>query len=294
MLDPVRNFAEVVVSTGYDDAATSIVLSSGEGAKLPAPASEGAFNLVWWNWTDYPNPKDDPNKEIVRCTARSTDTLTVTRNQESSGASTKNEAGKTYHMALTPTKKFRDDLNTAIMIDELTADTPLDADEWGFYDAVDAVLKKITWANIKATLKTYFMPIIYPVGSIYINATDNTNPATLFGFGTWTAFGAGRVPVGFSSGETEFDTAEETGGAKTHTLTDAQLPATEIEVYDGSNWYPIYGTGGASGAGYFGRPVTEFPNTSNAGNTKIRVKGSGSAHNNLQPYITVYMWKRTA
>lgn len=54
----------------------------------------------------------------------------------------------------------------------------------------------------------------YPIGSIYIS-TNSANPATTLGFGTWAAFGAGRVPVGFDSGQTEFDTDEETGGAKT-------------------------------------------------------------------------------
>ena len=66
---------------------------------------------------------------------------------------------------------------------------------------------------------------IYPVGSIYINATNSTNPGTLLGFGTWTAFGAGRVPVGIDSSDTDFDTAEETGGSKTHTLTTNELPS---------------------------------------------------------------------
>ena len=67
---------------------------------------------------------------------------------------------------------------------------------------------------------------LYPVGSIYTNATNSTNPATLLGFGTWIAFGAGRVPVGFDAGNTLFDTAEETGGSAdavvvshTHTAT---------------------------------------------------------------------------
>jgi len=54
----------------------------------------------------------------------------------------------------------------------------------------------------------------WPVGSIFISVVS-TNPGTLLGFGTWTAFGAGRVLVGFDAGQTEFDTAEETGGAKT-------------------------------------------------------------------------------
>lgn len=112
MTDPVKNFAKVEVSTGYDAAALSVVLDAGDGAKLPAPAADGAFNLVWWNSTDYPDPSDDPNKEIVRCTARSTDTLTVTRAQESTGASTKNTGGKTYKMILAPTAKTITDLST--------------------------------------------------------------------------------------------------------------------------------------------------------------------------------------
>lgn len=114
VLDPVLNFAEVEVSTGYDASATSIVLETGEGAKLPAPATDGEFNLVWWNFTDYPNPSLDPNVEIVRVTARSTDTLTVERNQESSGASTKNTADKTYKMALAMTKKTLDEIDEAV------------------------------------------------------------------------------------------------------------------------------------------------------------------------------------
>ncbi len=111
-MDAVKNFAKVEVSQGYDAAATSIVLDTDEGAKLPGPSTDGQFNLVWWNSTDFPDPADDPNREIVRCTARSTDTLTVVRDQEGSGASTKNEGGKTYHMILGLTKKMMDDIKT--------------------------------------------------------------------------------------------------------------------------------------------------------------------------------------
>ena len=67
-----------------------------------------------------------------------------------------------------------------------------------------------------------FLDTIYPIGSIYTNATDSTNPGTLLGFGTWVSFGAGKVPVGIDSGDTDFDTAEETGGVKEVTLTAAQ------------------------------------------------------------------------
>ena len=113
-LDPVKNFAKVEVSTGYDAVATSIALVAGDGAKLPDPAADGDFNVVWWNETDYKDPADDPDKEIVRCTARSTDTLIVTRAQEGTTATVKNVAGKTYKMVLAMTKKMKDDIGNAL------------------------------------------------------------------------------------------------------------------------------------------------------------------------------------
>jgi hypothetical protein len=111
-MDPVKNFAKCTVSTGYSEAPTTIVLSSGQGAKLPNPAADGAFNLVWFNATDYADPSDDPNVEIVRCTARSTDTLTVTRGQEGGASQTHNASGKIYKMMLALSKKWIDDLVT--------------------------------------------------------------------------------------------------------------------------------------------------------------------------------------
>lgn len=111
-LDAVKNFAIVTVSTGYASGATSVALSSGHGAKLPAPATDGNFNLVWWNSTDYANPADDPNVEIVRCTARSTDTLTITRAQEGTSDVNHNTADKTYKMILSPTAKMISDIDT--------------------------------------------------------------------------------------------------------------------------------------------------------------------------------------
>ena len=84
--------------------------------------------------------------------------------------------------------------------------------------------------NLKLTggdkgLRTHMLETIYPVGSIYINAGVATNPGTLLGFGTWTAFGTGRTIVGVDSSDTDFDAVRETGGSKTHTLTIAELPA---------------------------------------------------------------------
>lgn len=114
MADARKNFAKVEVSTGYDAAATSIDLATGDGAKLPDPATDGAFNLVWFDSTAYADPADDPNVEIVRVTARATDTLTVTRAQEDTSASSKNASGHTYKMVLSPTAKTIDDIENAL------------------------------------------------------------------------------------------------------------------------------------------------------------------------------------
>lgn len=94
-MDIAKNFAKVTVSDGnYDADDTSIVLLSGDGGRLPT----APFNVVWWNATDYPDPSDDPGVEIVRVTAISTDTLTVTRGQEGTSGQDHNVAGKTYKM----------------------------------------------------------------------------------------------------------------------------------------------------------------------------------------------------
>jgi len=114
LADPVVNFGKVMVSTGYDNLATTIVLNSEEGLKLPNPSSDGPFNLIWYNSTDYPDPSDDPSVEIVRVTGKAADTLTITRAQESTLASNKNTVGKTYKMILAPTKKTITDINVQI------------------------------------------------------------------------------------------------------------------------------------------------------------------------------------
>ena len=118
MVDQVANFKKVSVSIGYDDSATSIVLAAGQGAELPDPSGDN-YNVVWWDSTNYADPADDPKVEIVRVTAKSTDTLTVTRNQEGSGASTKNTGGATYKMVLGLTSKHITDLEALANVEKI-------------------------------------------------------------------------------------------------------------------------------------------------------------------------------
>ena len=135
------------------------------------------------------------------------------------------------------------------------------------------------------------MSDIYPVGSIYINAAVATNPGTLLGFGTWVAFGTGRTMVGIDASQTEFDTLGEEGGAKTHALSEAELPSHFHLSGYGADATPRHGTTGSLSSVRIDNDGNAFFSTSAAHTSSV---GSGTAHNNLQPYIVVYMWRRTA
>jgi len=153
---------------------------------------------------------------------------------------------------------------------------------------------------------TAALQAVYPVGSIYTNATNSTNPATLLGFGTWTAFGAGRVMVGFNGSDPLFDTAEETGGSKdavvvshTHTATSTVTDPGHTHATDFENTNaPSNGDNFLCGTNGPANGITSNPTLSNTTgisvSTSIASTGSSGTNANLQPYITVYMWKRTA
>ena len=130
----------------------------------------------------------------------------------------------------------------------------------------------------------YLFQATYPVGSLYFNATNSTNPATLLGFGTWVAFGAGRVPVGYDATQTEFNAAEKTGGSNTHTLTTAEIPAH-------AHTQRVKAGGGAETDI---QRATDRTGAESNGTSTTADAGGGGSHNNLQPFITVFMWKRTA
>ena len=175
--------------------------------------------------------------------------------------------------------------------------------------------------------------LIYPVGSIYLSV-NSANPSTLFG-GTWEAWGTGKVPVGIDTSDTDFNTVEKTGGAKTVTLTSAQsgvpahshglnshthsIPALSGTAAENGNHrhsvpakhdagtstkgYYAQGTGNYAGGGetdYDGKHTHSVTTTASTtgqatGSTANNTAANASqAHTNVQPYITCYMWKRTA
>jgi hypothetical protein len=149
------------------------------------------------------------------------------------------------------------------------------------------------------------MQAAYPVGSIYMNAGVATNPSVLLGFGTWEAFGAGRVLVGQDAGNALFDTLEETGGSA-----DA-ITVSHTHTYSGTtsnNGDHNHATNISQdnfGGSILSFSQQQFDNstmvfTSTAGahehtfSGTTASTGSSGTNANLQPYITVKMWKRTA
>lgn len=172
------------------------------------------------------------------------------------------------------------------------------------YPVTDA--EYVGGTDLDAATLNYAFKLMHPVGSIYMT-TIETNPSEIFGFGTWELWGAGRVPVGVDTTQSEFNTIEKTGGKKTHTLTLQEIPShnhmgkTYSKNYNAGKTIPKSRAYARSyvdndttlgvwkysgGEGVSGAEITDMIETSNS--------GGNQPHNNLQPYITCYMFKRTA
>jgi hypothetical protein len=184
----------------------------------------------------------------------------------------------------------------------------------GRLDATDGLVNAVpvanggTGASSVASAVANLSASIYPIGSIYINAGVTTNPATLLGFGTWTAFGAGRVLVGLNASDSAFDTLQETGGSKDAIVVSHTHAATSVVTDPGHNHDPSV-NGNTLGFQTNGPDVYNVtrPNldqgpffnmktgTSATGITVATTNstaGSSGTNGNLQPYITVCMWLR--
>lgn len=167
---------------------------------------------------------------------------------------------------------------TPVAINGCAAKTaPVVADLLLLCDSADSYKsKKLTLANL--------MNLIYPVGFV-VTLGVSTNPNTLFGIGTWTAI-AGKVIVGIDGAQTEFDTLNETGGAKTVTLTGAQSGVaahTHTVRCEAGVYGAVYAAGSADAA-------SGFDYTSGAATPA----NAAEAHENMPPYIVKYVWQRTA
>ena len=130
-----------------------------------------------------------------------------------------------------------------------------------------------------------FLDAVYPVGSIYMSV-KSTNPGTLFG-GTWVAIAQGRCLVGVNTSDNDFKTPEKTGGEKKHTLTVAEMPSHSHTIGTQNLWKqaPTYGN--------INPGATEGANQADIQPNQTNVRGNNEPHNNLQPYLCVYIFKRT-
>lgn len=298
----------VLTAPSPADSGTSLVVQSGHGARFPA----APFYVTVHPPSEFPT-LDNAEKLLV--SSKSTDTFTIARGEADTDPMDI-EAGWRISNAL-----FFDDIpvidSTAVAAagavmeaDTSTASMSFVLDEDNM--SSDSATKLATQQSIKAYVAAEIATAkqaLMPVGTIVVLGVS-TNPNTLYGFGTWTAI-AGKVLVGYDSGQTEFDTLDETGGAKTHTLITAEMPS-HTHTQDAHNhthrqW--LMNGAGASGAHYgFGyQSNTGARNDMAAATTSGEVQygnlpttatnqntGGGGAHNNLQPYIVKYMWQRTA
>ena len=192
-----------------------------------------------------------------------------------------------YNFKLTVSDQFN---STTVLYDIGTEFTLIDFNASGKGMAIGKVSENPEALEIALPLKfdgTTLVDLIYPVGSIYMSV-NNTNPSTLFG-GTWTAWGAGRVPVGVDTTQTDFNTVEKTGGESKHTLSVQELPSHA----HGTRYKGFTLTGNKNGFMVLRRNDSDDSYDGTDSDAAMNT-GGGQAHNNLQPYITCYMWKRTA
>ncbi|MDT2748889.1 DUF859 family phage minor structural protein [Streptococcus parauberis] len=149
--------------------------------------------------------------------------------------------------------------------------------EWE-HGSVDAAGDIYTLGKIFIKNKE-LLDVFYPIGTIYESAKPD-NPSTFMG-GTWSRFGNGKVLVGVDENDADFNTVNKTGGEKAHTLTIPEMPSH-------THTFP-----GASPNNYVRVEASSTTGLSTSTKT-TDATGGGQAHNNLQPFVTVYRWQRTA
>lgn len=131
---------------------------------------------------------------------------------------------------------------------------------------------------------------IYPVGAVLASTNPDYNPNNIFKTHTWERFAKGQTLVGVNESDTAFNTVGKTGGEKTHKLTEAEMPSHQHNVYYYKGAVSDYLGGSPNDYGL------SYQTTARTGSYSdvLANVGGGAAHNNMQPYTTVFYWKRTA
>ncbi len=133
--------------------------------------------------------------------------------------------------------------------------------------------------TLKNGADKYYPNAYYKVGDLFLTTRDE-NPSLRFG-GTWELFGKGKTLVCVDDSDSDFNAVKKTGGEKKHKLTIEEMPSHNHHFFRGSD-----------GTSYFGVTGKE-PNGGSPYQVDTSSAGGGQSHNNLQPYITCYIWIRT-
>jgi hypothetical protein len=185
----------------------------------------------------------------------------------------------------------------------LTASKALQSDGNGDVSASGVTNTELGYlSGVTSAIQTQIQNI-YPVGSIYINAAVSTNPSSLIGFGTWVRHGEGRVLVSQNDSDSSFDTLGETGGTKDAVVVDHTHSVNE-SAHQHSTFIPKFLNYTADHVSGRSSLESALINNANGGvditttsvttGVSINSAGESGTNKNLQPYITVYMWRRTA
>ena len=263
------NNANSTLASQITNTATSITLAVGGGANFASPAV-GQYSVVSLN-----DAATGTIYEIMHCTARTGDTLTVIRGQEGTSAVSWLSGDLVYSSPTAGQMSAFAQSDSAAFTNTPTAPTA---------PASTNTTQLATTAFVKSVLATY----VYPVGSVYLAAVS-TNPATLLGFGTWTAIAQGRAIVGVGTGtDINSNTAtyaegNDAQGEYVHTQTINELVSHDHV----QNSATLYSTGSGT-SGVTGNGINTIPGT------VTQSTGGSVAFNVKQPAFGVYVWQRTA
>ncbi len=215
-----------------------------------------------------------------------TNDITLTFNDVGAVPSSRTVNGKALSSNITLTASDVGAVPTSRTINNqpLSSDITLSASDIGAVPTTRKINGQPLTDDINITVEGGFLAA-HPVGSIYIS-TSSTNPGTLFG-GVWRAFAPGRVLVGVNPSDSDFSTSGKMGGSKTHTLTVNEMPK---HVHTQTlHWSAQAGNSSVVSPALETNDPREYSTYPTTGET-----GGGQPHNNLQPYITCYMWRRSA
>lgn len=291
----LKDYATSTILTAPSPATsgTSLVIQSGHGARFPSTP----FYVTVHPPSELPTID---NAEKLLVSSKSTDTFTITRAQGDTTAKSIEAGWRISNSLFLEDIPVIDSTSVDAAGATMNSDTNVKTNSWVVdEDNMSSNLdtKLPTQQSVKAYIDAAISSAkeaLLPVGSIVVLGVS-TDPATLYGFGTWTAI-TGKVLVGKAASGT-FNTLDATGGAETHTLTTAEMPShTHIQDAHGHNLF-LTGTTAPTGSRLSwtgGSNFQLFGGATQSTTATNQNTGGDGAHNNLQPYIVKYMWQRTA